>query len=632
MQRRLWELLDIISKNQYKTASQLGSLLGVSEKTVRTRIKELNTEIENQGAFVATMPRCGYFLQISNAETWDEFLKGSDREVQEVPGDSEERIDYILASFLNRAEYLKIEELIEFLFVSGKTLSNELKKAEYILNRFDLTIERKPYYGMRLKGSEFNKRRCIICHFIMPNKPMWKIRGQQEELTLITAQILKELINEYQLHFSETSFQNTVLYIVVSISRMRKGMYIEEEAAEEDRKEMVVSQKLFECLAERVRIEPTRAEIQYTAIYIAGKRFMDNRSSGGDNFIISEKTDRLVMNILDSIYEIYKVELRNNLNLRMMLNQHMVPLEIRLKYGISTASIDIKEIKEKYVFAYTMAQQAASVISEFYQKIMPEDEIKCLAVYFALALEEKKSKEKEKKNILLVCVSGKASSQMLMYRFRQEFGEYINSLEICGMYDFEKYDLSHIDFIFSTVPIYRKVNVPIMEIREFLEGADIMSVRNVLQIGDFDFLDDFYKEKYFFANIKANTKEDAIAQISERIRKETELPQEFEESVLLRESYGATDFGNFVAIPHPCKMLTDETIIAVAILEEPILWTSKMVQVIILTALSKNETDDVQKFYEITTKFLVNSEAVQELIELPTFEHLRMILQEISTK
>ena len=34
------------------------------------------------------------------------------------------------------------------------------------------------------------------------------------------------------------------------------------------------------------------------------------------------------MRILDSIYETYHVELRNNLNLRMMLNQHMIPLGI----------------------------------------------------------------------------------------------------------------------------------------------------------------------------------------------------------------------------------------------------------------------------------------------------------------
>lgn len=34
------------------------------------------------------------------------------------------------------------------------------------------------------------------------------------------------------------------------------------------------------------------------------------------------------------------------------------------------------------------------------------------------------------------------------------------------------------DFVFTTVPIYRKVSVPIMEIHDFLESGEIMSIRH----------------------------------------------------------------------------------------------------------------------------------------------------------
>ena len=150
---------------------------------------------------------------------------------------------------------------------------------------------------------------------------------------------------------------------------------------------------------------------------------------------------------------------------------------------------------------------------------MSDNETACLAVYFELAMEEEKSKQKKKKNILLVCVSGKASSRMLIYRFRQEFKDYIESLHVCGMYDFDTYDLKDIDFIFSTVPIYKKVSVPIMEIHDFLEAGEIMEVRHLLQVGEFDFLDKYYKKKYFFSDMEAETKEEVIHKLCREIRK-----------------------------------------------------------------------------------------------------------------
>lgn len=632
MNRRLWEIIDELSENEFRTSGHLGGKLGVSEKTVRTRINELNGEIMQHGAEVVSKPRYGYYLVVTARDEWEEFLKTQNTREEGIPADSEERIDYLLALFLNREEYQKLEDLSEFLFVSPKTLSNEMKKVEYILSKFSLRIERRPHYGMRIEGTEFNKRRCILQHFFLSLKPFWEPRGEQEKLSMKIADSLKRLSVEYDVKFAETAFQNTVLYIYVSISRMKRGMYIKSNVNgfSDDRAEIRLAEELYRELKNDDWPEVTWAEICYTGIYIAGNRFLGDEMDACGNFVMSEKTDELVMRILDSIYETYHVELRNNLNLRMMLNQHMIPLGIRMKYGIPIEDWQMYQIRDKYVFAYTMAQQAASIISEEYGKEMSDNETACLAVYFELAMEEEKSKQKKKKNILLVCVSGKASSRMLIYRFRQEFKDYIESLHVCGMYDFDTYDLKDIDFIFSTVPIYKKVSVPIMEIHDFLEAGEIMEVRHLLQVGEFDFLDKYYKKKYFFSEMEAETKEEVIHKLCREIRKVTELPDDFEESVLLRESYGPTDFGNLAAIPHPCRIMTRETIIAVAVLKKEILWSTQKVQVVVLTALSEEEGDDVRKFYDVTASFLMNKEAVRSLIAEPDYENLKRQLRAIN--
>lgn len=632
MERRLWEIIDLLSENEYKTSSNLGEILGVSEKTVRTRIKELNEHIMLHGAEVYSKPRYGYCFKINNQGEWIDYLNRRGEEKTKIPTDSQDRIYYLLAVFLFRKDYIKIEELCSFLYVSTKTLSIELKKVEFLLKNFHIQLERKPYYGIRAIGEEFYMRICILQNQLLHASSFFEVRKEKEKVTALIGEILLELSKEYGIRFSEFAFQNTVLYIYISISRMKKGFYIQQMQVDEqecEKKEFQVARQLYKKLQDLESFEITKEEIYYAGIYIAGKRFMGSDINTKPNFVISEKTDKLVSNILNELFLTYNVDLRDNLNLRMMLNQHLIPLEIRLKYNIPIENVILDEVKEKYFFSFIMAQQASAILEDAFGKQIPIDEIACIALYLALAMEEKKTTTKKKNNILLVCVSGKASSQMLMYRFRQEFGEYVNDIKVCGMYDFEQCDLSEIDYIFSTVPIYHKVSVPIMEIKEFLEGSDIMEVRRFLQLGDYNFLQDFYKEKYFFIDIDKATKEEVIHEMCSRLKKIADIPKEFEASVLKREEFGPTDFGNLVAIPHPCQIMTKETVVAVAVLKKEILWSNHMVRVVILTSLSAEKTEDTQKFYDVTTKFLVNRTAVLKLLDTPNFGYFMNLLCEV---
>ena len=75
MENRLWLLLDALSED-YKTSKQLGEELGISEKTVRTRIRELEEAIEGSGAQVFSKPRYGYCIRVEEPDTWEAFKTG----------------------------------------------------------------------------------------------------------------------------------------------------------------------------------------------------------------------------------------------------------------------------------------------------------------------------------------------------------------------------------------------------------------------------------------------------------------------------------------------------------------------------------------------------------------------------
>lgn len=625
MDYRLWKLIDVLSVTEFKTSITIGEELGISEKTVRTRIRELEEEISIHGATVVSKPRYGYCFHITEPLLWEQFESSRYEVKTTTPVDSNEREEYILALFLNQTEYMKLETLSEFLYVSTKTLTNEIKRVEYILNCFQLELDRKPYYGIRVRGNEFNKRCCILQNFYLSRKPFWGVRGKQEEETVTIARILLDLAQKQEVRFTETAFQNTVLYLSLSIARMKKGFYITEELPFESKdsikQEASLSKRVYERL-DFTGLSVPDAEIWYTGVYIAGKRILESGNQYAANVVASEEIDRLVSRILEEIYLSYKIELRDDLNLRIMLIQHLIPMEIRLRYGIPMENAMEGDGKEQYIFAYSMAQLASTILSEHFKKSISEAEISCIAMYFAMALEEKKVLEKRKNNILLVCISGKASSRLLMYRFQKEFGEYINSLRVCGMHELEQINLNEIDFIFTTVPVYKKVSVPIMQIHDFLENSEIMSVRHFLQVGDIHFLNKFYRKELFFPDVPGKNREEVIHEICERMSKVVKLPKEFEHSVQQREHLGSTDFGNLTAIPHPCRIMTKETLVAFAVLREEILWSVNRVKVVILTSLKEEKDEDTQKFYEITAKLASDKEAVRSLIKNPDFENL----------
>ena len=69
-----------------------------------------------------------------------------------------------------------------------------------------------------------------------------------------------------------------------------------------------------------------------------------------------------------------------------------------------------------------------------------------LALAFALAI-ERQNTELPKKNILIVCASGKGSAQLLHYRYRQEFGSYVGRIETCDVSNVKKVDFKDIDYV-----------------------------------------------------------------------------------------------------------------------------------------------------------------------------------------
>ncbi|MGL6217783.1 MAG: BglG family transcription antiterminator, partial [Lacrimispora sphenoides] len=356
-------------------------------------------------------------------------------------------------------------------------------------------------------------------------------------------------------------------------------------------------------------------------IHLAGKKMIYHADGADQNIIITQEISDLVTIMLERVYDLFKFDFRNDLELRMLLCQHLVPLSIRIKYDMDLKNPLLRDVKERFCLSYTMACNAVTVINEHFNILLSEDEIAYFAFAFAFALERKKT-EIEKKNILLVCSSGRGSAKLLQYKYQNSFKEYINDITACDVGSIYKVDFSKYDYIFTTVPITVPVPLPILEVQYFLDDKDIVNVKKVLTSDKASSVRNYYEREMFLPHLKLQTKEEVLRCMCQFVMEKKNLPKEFYESVLKRERLAKTAFGNMVAMPHVYKAISEETFVCVGILDEPVDWEGQKVRAVFLVSIANKDhtSEELQRFYQMTAAFLLSQKQIQELVKKQDYD------------
>lgn len=627
MQGNMKQFIQLMSTTEYITADALSSKMGISPKTVRIRIKEMKDELSVYGVQIESKSRFGYILVLDGDNRLEELL--NNKEENEVPDNMEERTSYLLAYLINYGGYIKIDSICDFLYVSRSTLHLSLKKVERILNRYDIHIDRRPNYGVKAAGSEFNFRLCIAECFVQYNMLNLDSKIQTKGIENI-AEIILPLLKKHGIRFSEIALENFLTQVYIGLKRMEKERFVsidEIDVVYEDGREYNFAKEFYEIVQSDYGIACREEEVRYLMVHLAGRRMMGDSANMESAMFIREEINTLVQQMLQRIYQEFQIDLRNNFELKMNLDKHMVPLDIRIRYHIRLSNPLLEDIKQQYSFAYALSKRAAIVLEQYYGENIEEDEIGYLATIFALAIEQQ-SYPAEKHNILIVCGSGNGSARLLMFRYRKEFGEYIDKIYTCAIQELEDFDFQKVDYVFSTVPIKQKNPVTVIEVGNFLGAEDIKKVKIVFEKNT-EFLRKYYKQDQFFTDITANSKEEVISFLVDRAKEKYAIPGGFYESVMEREQLAHTDFGNLIAMPHPIRSMMDESFVYVGIIRTPILWHKYEVQVVFLICMGKMKDAELMKFYDSTSNFLLNKVAVQSLIDGKSFELLVQLLANI---
>ncbi len=618
---RQQELFDLMDQNEFRSATYFSKQLNVSLKTVRNDIKKLDCALRKYGSKIESKPHYGYRLVIVDQEAFKNLL--SEVNSKNTLADYD-RNTYLLRLLLMRGDFIKIEDLCSQLYVSRTSITNSIRQIESILEQYSLSCIRKPSQGIQIEGEEFDIRR-LLCYMLLKDNYL-EVLIQQETEQYWLAHTIIELLNKYDLHLTEVALNSFINYVFVGINRMLSGKFVNLNLNVESFnaigiKESSFSNELIETLENKYNITYTNDEKNYILLYLGGKQM----SGGGysiesdDNFIFNREIDQLSFDMIELIKTEFQINFPNNFELRMTLNRHLVPLDIRMRYGLPLTNPMIEEIKKNYSLAYDMAIRASSVLVNHYDRSRSEDEIGYLALIFALQLDKDSEEFLKKSNVLIV--SNVTTSAMNLFKLKYEkiFSNTINHLYVSDLMGLRNFDFSLVDYVFTTLPLTVEVPKPIFEINSFMNDHDIQSIEEALWRAESNELRNFYTPKRFLTNISGDDKESVLKQICTIIEEQEDVSDDFYDLVMQREEYPHMMYNNMIAMPHPNRICSAYTFAYIAILKEPIIWNDEMVKVVLLSSPGSQDSRNRQRFYEITAKFALNKEAIQELIQNPTF-------------
>lgn len=628
--QRIVKILEYLSNAQHPvTSNEIANNLNVCSKTIRNEIKNIEILFDKSICEVTVKTNFGIKLVIYDRESFFGQLEKLKMQFNNIPTNNKDRANYLLFRLLTTHISINPHRLEEELFVTSSVIHQCINIANDMVSVFDLKIINRG--GLIFVGNEINKRMCISYHMsrYLGNSMYYKldilgILGQYR-ISKIYKKLKKIFFNsKYKL--SDIAVDSMINHILISIVRMANSFCIEDiELTIGNNLEYDLSNTIYQMIDQEGIPNNTENELKYIQLLLLGKRTIHPHSIEENFNFIDEHIWNLVSRMLDKVYESSKVDLRDNLDLRINLSLHLIPFEMRMKYSMTYKNDMIKQIKQNYSFAYNIATIGCQVLSEYYCKSINDDEIGFIALIINLGILNSR-KQTKKKRILVICSSGQASSKLLSYLIMQKFKEEISKLDVVSIKEFYKKNIDEYDCIFTTVQFedLQDLHIPVLHIEQILKDEDYTNINNFFKkTYNSDNVTQYLDENLFFTDIDISNKKELLIDMVNKIKQTKELPDEFYDYLLKREEFGKSSFGNGVAIPHPYLPITKDSFVAIFLLKKNIDWgEGDRVKIVFLLSPSIYAENSMEKFYTVMSSIILDHELVENIIKRKSFNYI----------
>lgn len=652
--------------SEYLTSQEIGSRLGVSDKTTRKYLKELNEVMDDSLAEIKSVRGYGNHLIIHDDKKFRSFYQENLIKNQSTTDPSDvtkpqERRNYLLRNLFFENEVMYFQELLDEFYITETPLLHDIAAIKSLLKPFDLQLKNSKDKGLYLVGEEQNKRHFIMSYFLINQYQNNQKSFEQIGLILKNVhleEILIIVLDEYRnahLTLNDTIILNVAIHIALALMRVEHGYQINSSSCDEylqDSKEVQAAKNIIRRLEKSTGVTLPEEEIYNIALHLKNKQSLEYMLTSQN---IEESELRLqIIEGLRKLEEQTGYPYSQDKILVDGLMTHFVPLILRIQNQGMIQNPFLEEIRKNYPELFEKIIQSLSQIALIQKEVLSDDEWAYIALHVIAAHERQVNREKT--NVLVICATGLGSSQMIGARLKNELGSKINVQEIISYYEITEDKLVDIDLIISTIDVSNTVfNVPIVNVSVLLNEQDIQNINKMIapipkttdavekkdsmvtrSLNIEEIIEEYFDADLFIYSEKITTKQEALdALVTQSVAQDQSIDRVFlENQLLLRESFSSVVFTENMAIPHPIEGVSNQSKVAVLLTPQGIRWDlgTSDIQLTLLLLPDRFGNQQIELVSQALLPLLDCSDSVNKLAQAKSYQEFKKELINILKK
>lgn len=631
---KLNELIYVLkNSSSWLSSATLSKIIGVSERTVRNYINEIN---ENQNGIIQSSKN-GYRII---------------EEHQDIPtkaiSEIDERSSLVLSKLLVAKDGISAFDLADELHVSESTIMNNvIPKIKELIKTYHIQIKAHDYQ-FALIGKEQDKRK-LVGHIATHNVyGYFTSTDTLRELfpTFDIDKVLHDLFDicqESNLILNNYSLNNLLVHILIILIRLESKNTLNPSD------DMIDAEKLIEHFDQKNEILQLSSHIarffettyhssipekdfQQIVILIA----LSIEHYSFENLSFDKLSKFIDQNFLDNILSIaqdmqkrYEIpEIDQDFLLQFTL--HMYNVFQRASFHISYPNPIANQIKKDYAPIYDMAVFFAHKFSVTYDITVNEDEIAFIAFHIGAYLERNKIK-KDTISCIVIVENYHDFARKLVNELEINFHEDMTIIDVISYNHFILKN-PECDFIITTIDSPMKHPHKIL-VNPILTKQNIHKIWNELEKINEEknlvyakiFLNEMLRPELFVRNIQLQSINEYIEYLGNICLKQELIKPNFIKDVLLRESVSSTAFTDCLAIPHAINQYAEQSFICVLHNDTPIPWGRNHVRFILMIGIAEKDMKYFNDAFHLIIDIYSSVDKTIKILNTDTFDQFKEV-------
>lgn len=555
MQERHAKLIRLIlnNSNDYLSANEIANYLNVSNRTVRSDIKYINSELVKE--LIVSVKGRGYKMNrtLYSVEQLAEIVTAYTNKESEILL----KIGYQL---LMHQQPMTVDQLENDFGLTKSEVNDYLKRIQSWCTSFDINVNISKKKGITVNGNEMNIRNAILHLNQLSTKhqtvEQFILNEIPEAHIQMIFQIIKNNLSDYQIQTSDIRIRQLLIHLIIIFKRNNDN----DASWVVDEESQIIAQHCIDEINRKLAYGLSDETAKLFSFFIS--YYFNKYDLGLEKVFVKSYIDRMIYQMEKSV----GVNFTKDKALRDNVYSHFSRTYLRIAKNVYINNPLTEDIKKHYPFVFNTLYETVNHLSKDAKINLVEDEIAFLALHFQSSIDRN---EKNRFNIVITCYYGLGISSLLEAKIAN-LDDRIHVIDTLKLENVSQYDFSGVDALITTHFI-DKFQVP--------DTLQVMEVSPLFSNEDANKIQSFIRHKQ---NPVLNQDELAAIQFDVHSDKQelTEASYVFEQAQIIfgdnhsvsekyiqssleREKFSSTFIGNGISIPHgdPEKVLKSHVVI-----------------------------------------------------------------------